>query len=144
MIKTFTIEHFKRLEPYKVHLTRALYGNYVYALTRPIFNELSAVYKELGYTKRLDFSCSSCLLNLCKTLGSYYFPFKEKLKEEDDLAEEELEKLGDEINKVIVEDMENNDNTEPQKKTVAKSTTATKKTAQKGQKTTGRRTAAKK
>lgn len=82
MIKTFTIEHFKRLEPYEVHLNRALNGRYVYALTRPIFNELSVVYKELGYTQRMDFSCSSCLLNLCTTLGNYYFPFKEKLEKE--------------------------------------------------------------
>ena len=149
MVRTFTIEDYEKLKPYKDHLTRAFYGKYTYGLTRATFETLSSIYKSLGYSQRLDYSCSSCLLNLCKTLGSYFFPFEEKLKEENkgeeyDLTEEELEKLGDEINKAIVEDMRNNGNTEPQKKTVAKSTTATKKTAQKGQKTTGRRTAAKK
>lgn len=82
MIKTFTIEHFKRLEPYEVHLNRALNGRYVYALTRPIFNELSVVYKDLGYTQRLTYDCSSCLLNLCITLGNYYFPFKKQMEAE--------------------------------------------------------------
>lgn len=72
----------RRLEPHEVHLNRALNGRYVYCLTRPIFNELSAVYRELGYTQRLDFSCSSCLLNLCSTLGNYYFPYKKKLENE--------------------------------------------------------------
>lgn len=149
MIRTFDLEDYEKLKPYRDHLTRAFYGNYTYGLTRATFETLSSIYKSLGYSQRLDYTCGACLLNLCKTLGSYFFPFEEKLKEEnkseeDDLTEEELEKLGDEINKAIVEDMQNNNNTEPQKKTVAKSTTATKKTAQKGQKTTGRRTAAKK
>lgn len=151
MIRTFVKEDYEALKPYEEHLVRAKFGRYIYALRRPAFEELSAVYRSLGYTQRLDYSCSNCLLNLCITLGNYYFDFKKQLEAEQkneeetpDLTEEELEKLGDEINKAIVEDMQNNGNTEPQKKTVAKSTTATKKTAQKGQKTTGRRTAAKK
>ena len=100
MTKTFTIEHFKRLEPYEVHLNRALNGRYVYALTRPIFNELSAVYKELGYTQRLDFSCSSCLLNLCITLGNYYFDFKKQLEKEqknEQITEQKNEQITEEV-----------------------------------------------
>lgn len=140
MIKTFTIEHFKRLEPYEVHLNRALNGRYVYALTRPIFNELSTVYKDLGYTQRLDFSCSSCLLNLCITLGNYYFPFKEQLEKE----EKEQQKLMEVDQNKLMEDEDVKAEETMQTQPVEKSTTKAKKTAKKGQKTTGRRTAAKK
>lgn len=100
MIKTFTLEHFKRLEPYEVHLNRAVNGRYVYALTRPVFNELSAVYKELGYTQRLDYSCSSCLLNLCTTLANYYYPFKQTLENE-----QKNEQITEEINEQITEEV---------------------------------------
>jgi hypothetical protein len=82
MIRTFTYEDYKVLEKYEEHLVRAKFGRYIYALRRPAFEELSAVYRSLGYTQRLDYSCSSCLLNLCITLGNYYFDFKKQLEAE--------------------------------------------------------------
>lgn len=82
MIRTFELEDYEKLKPYKDHLTRAFYGKYTYGLTRPTFETLSSIYKSLGYTQRLDYSCGSCLLNLCKTLASYYFPFEEKMNME--------------------------------------------------------------
>lgn len=82
MIRTFTREDYETLKPYEEHLVRAKYGRYVYGLRRPIFDVLVGVYKSLGYSQRLDYSCNGCLLNLCTTLGNYYFPFKEKLEKE--------------------------------------------------------------
>ena len=83
MIRTFTREDYETLKPYEEHLVRAKYGRYVYGLRRPIFDVLVGVYKSLGYSQRLDYSCNGCLLNLCTTLGNYYFPFKEKLEKEE-------------------------------------------------------------
>lgn len=82
MIRTFTREDYETLKPYEEHLVRAKYGRYVYGLRRPIFDVLVGVYKSLGYSQRFDYSCNGCLLNLCTTLGNYYFPFKEKLEKE--------------------------------------------------------------
>ena len=79
-IRTFTIEDYEKLKPYRDHLTRAYFGKYTYGLTRPTFEVLSSVYKSLGYTNRLDYSCGGCLLNLCKTLGSYFFPFLQQIQ----------------------------------------------------------------
>ena len=81
-MRTFTREDYETLKPYEEHLVRAKYGRYVYGLRRPIFDVLVGVYKSLGYSQRLDYSCNGCLLNLCTTLGNYYFPFKEKLEKE--------------------------------------------------------------
>ena len=92
MIRTFTYEDYETLKPYEEHLVRAKYGRYVYGLRRPIFDILVGVYKSLGYSQRLDYSCNGCLLNLCTTLGNYYFPFKEKLEKE----EKEQQKLMEE------------------------------------------------
>ena len=82
MVRTFELEDYEKLKPYKDHLTRAFYGKYTYGLTRATFETLSSIYKSLGYSQRLDYTCGACLLNLCKTLGSYFFPFEEKLNME--------------------------------------------------------------
>ena len=100
MIRTFSYEDYKVLEKYEEHLVRAKFGRYIYALRRPAFEELSAVYRSLGYTQRLDYSCSSCLLNLCITLGNYYFPFKKQLE-----AEQKNEQLTEEVNEQITEEV---------------------------------------
>ena len=123
-IRTFDYKDYETLKPYEEHLTRAKYGRYVYGLRRPIFDVLVGVYKSLGYSQRLDYSCNGCLLNLCTTLGNYYFPFKEKLEKEEkeqqklmkentkpneeenpDFTEEDLEKTADEINEAIIKDI---------------------------------------
>lgn len=75
-MKELTQEQYDRLTPYKEHLTRGYYGKYTYCLTRKIFNALVEVYRELGYTRNMDYSCSSCLLALTSTLGELYFKFK--------------------------------------------------------------------
>lgn len=97
MIRNFTREDFEALKPYEEHLVRAKYGRYVYGLRRPIFDVLVGVYKSLGYSQRLDYSCNGCLLNLCTTLGNYYFPFKEQLEAEQK-NEEVTEDVSEDVN----------------------------------------------
>lgn len=106
MIRNFTKDDFEKLVPYEEHLTRAKFGRYVYALRRPAFEELKSVYRSLGYEQNLDYSCSSCLLNLCITLGNYYFPFKKKLEEE--LKEQEsqkVEEVNDDANENVADEV---------------------------------------
>lgn len=91
MIRTFSYEDYETLKPYEEHLVRAKYGRYVYGLRRPIFDVLVGVYKSLGYSQRLDYSCNGCLLNLCTTLGNYYFPFKEQLEKEEKEQQKAME-----------------------------------------------------
>lgn len=76
MNKELTQEQYDRLTPYKEHLTRGYYGKYTYCLTRKIFNALVEVYRELGYTRNMDYTCGTCLLNLTSTLGGLYFNYK--------------------------------------------------------------------
>lgn len=96
MIRTFTREDYEILNPYEEHLTRAKYGRYVYGLRRPVFDILVGVYKSLGYSQRLDYSCNGCLINLCSTLANYYFPFKEQLEAEQK-NEEKNEQITEEV-----------------------------------------------
>lgn len=80
-IKNFTSKEYKALQPYEGHLTRGWFGKYIYGLRRPDFDNMYKVYKSLGYQKSLDYSCSSCLLELTSTLGRLYFEYKKKQDE---------------------------------------------------------------
>ena len=80
-MNTFTKKEFDKLKGLEAHLTRGYYGRYIYALRRPDFDKMIEVYKHLGYTKKMEYSCSSCLLELTSTLGRLYFEYKKKQDE---------------------------------------------------------------
>ena len=81
MTREFTVEDYNELKPLEPHLTRGIYGRYVYGLRRSDFNALYAKYKSLGYGQTMEYSCNRCLLTLTSTLGKLYFDFKTKQEE---------------------------------------------------------------
>ena len=82
-MRIFTKEDFKKLEPLESHLQRGFYGKYYYGLTRHDFNAMLDVYRDLGFTKAMQYSCGACILELTKTLGRYYFEFKKQMENEE-------------------------------------------------------------
>ena len=74
---------YNKLKKYEVHLRRAYKGNYVYGLLQTDFDVLYEIYKSLGFKESLKYTCSSCILRLCNTLGKLYYEFDEKLKEKE-------------------------------------------------------------
>ena len=74
---------YNKLKKYEVHLRRGFKGNYVYGLLQSDFDELFKIYKQLGGKNSLKYSCSSCTLQLLKTLGKLYYEYDEKLKEKE-------------------------------------------------------------
>lgn len=74
---------YNKLKKYEVHLRRGYNGGYVYGLYQNDFDELYEIYKSVGGTQRLKYSCSSCTLQLLKFLGKLYYEFDEKLKEKE-------------------------------------------------------------
>ena len=74
-MRTFTQNDYDKLTPFISHLQRGYYGHYFYALTRKDFNALVEIYKDLGFTQKLDYSCGRCILELTKKLGGLYFQF---------------------------------------------------------------------
>lgn len=76
-----TKEIFEELKPLESHLQRGWFGHYYYALRRPDFNKLVEVYRSLGGTQSMDYSCGRCILTLTSTLGRVYFEYKKKMEE---------------------------------------------------------------
>ena len=74
---------YEKLKKYEVHLRRGFKGGYVFGLYQSDFDELFEIYKQLGGTQRLKYSCSSCTLQLLKFLGKLYYEFDEKLREKE-------------------------------------------------------------
>ena len=74
---------YNKLKKYEVHLRRGFKGGYVFGLYQKDFDELFEIYKQLGGTQRLKYSCSSCTLQLLKFLGKMYYEYDEKLKEKE-------------------------------------------------------------
>ena len=74
---------YNKLKKYEVHLRRAYKGNYVYGLLQTDFDVLYEIYKKIGGRENLRYTCTSCILRLCKTLGKLYYEFDEKLKEKE-------------------------------------------------------------
>ena len=74
---------YNKLKKYEVHLRRGFKGGYVFGLYQNDFDELFEIYRQLGGTQRLKYSCSSCTLQLLKFLGKLYYEFDEKLKEKE-------------------------------------------------------------
>lgn len=80
-MRDFTQQDFENLKPYEAHLNRGWFGHYYYALRRPDFNKLVEVYRSLGFSQAMDYSCGRCILTLTSTLGRVYFEYKKKMEE---------------------------------------------------------------
>lgn len=87
-MNAFTKKEYNKLQALESHFTRAVYGKYVYALRRNDFDKMYDVYKSLGYTKTMEYSCGNCLLELATTLGKLYFDYKKKMEEKNQKSEE--------------------------------------------------------
>ena len=74
---------YNKLKKYEVHLRRAYKGDYVYGLLQTDFDVPYEIYKNLGFKESLKYTCNSCNLRLCKTLGKLYYEFDEKLKKKE-------------------------------------------------------------
>lgn len=112
-------EQYQRLTKYKVHLRRGI-GDYVYGLYQNDFDELLAIYKELGGNERIKYSCSTCQLRLTKTLGKLYFKF------EAEMNRDKIEKLSDEVVEAVLEEKLPDEEEEPKKKRTRKPKTTKK------------------
>lgn len=80
-MRQFTETDYNDLKPYESHLQRGWFGRYYYALRRSDFNKLVEVYRSLGFTQSMDYSCGRCILTLTSTLGRVYFEYKKKMEE---------------------------------------------------------------
>lgn len=80
-MRDFTQKDYKKLQPFESHLNRGFYGKYYYALNRSVFGKLLEIYRDLGYTQSMDYSCGRCILNLTSTLGRLYFEYEKKMEE---------------------------------------------------------------
>lgn len=86
-----TQELYEALMPYEVHLRRGYKGRYTFGLTKPIFENLYKIYKELGFERQQTYSCSGCLLDLTTTLGRLYFDYQEERQKQAELVEQQTE-----------------------------------------------------
>lgn len=80
-MREMTKEIYEKLQPFEPHLNRGFYGKYYYALRRTDFNKLVEIYRDLGFTQAMDYSCGRCILQLTCTLGKAYFEYKKKMEE---------------------------------------------------------------
>lgn len=80
-MREFTKTDYENLKPFEPHLNRGYYGRYYYALRRNEFNRLVEIYRSLGLTQAMDYSCGRCILTLTSTLGRVYFEYKKKMEE---------------------------------------------------------------
>ena len=80
-------ETYERLKPYYIHLRRGYKGNYVFGLLQKDFDVLFEIYKQLGGTAQLKYTCNSCNLQLLKFLGKLYFEYEENLVVSDETKE---------------------------------------------------------
>lgn len=86
-MREFTKTDYENLKPFEAHLNRGYYGKYYYALRRNEFNRLVEIYRDLGLTQAMDYSCGRCILTLTSTLGRVYFEYKKKMEENPQPAE---------------------------------------------------------
>ena len=77
-------ETYEKLKKYYIHLRRGFKGNYIYGLLQKDFDEMYVLYRELGGTAQLKYTCQSCCLQLTKYLGKLYFEYEESLVVSDD------------------------------------------------------------
>ena len=79
-------ETYEKLKKYYIHLRRGFKGNYIYGLLQKDFDEMYVLYRELGGTAQLKYTCQSCCLQLTKYLGKLYFEYEENLMKEPDVS----------------------------------------------------------
>ena len=79
-------EAYEKLKKYQVHLRRGFKGNYIYGLLQKDFDEMYVMYRELGGTAQLKYTCQSCCLQLTKYLGKLYFEYEENLMKEPEVS----------------------------------------------------------
>lgn len=73
-----TKQQYTRLKPHEIHLERAYYGGYIYALTKAEYDEICTVYNEFfNKNESSKTTCGTCRMRVCKLLGQYYFQYKE-------------------------------------------------------------------
>ena len=85
-------ETYEKLKKYYIHLRRGYKGNYIYGLLQKDFDEMYVLYRELGGTAQLKYTCQSCCLQLTKYLGKLYFEYEENLMKEPVVSDETKEK----------------------------------------------------
>lgn len=75
-----TQDQYTRLKPHEIHLERAYYGGYIYALTKAEYNEICTVYNEFfDKNESSKTACGTCRMRVCMLLGKYYFLYKENI-----------------------------------------------------------------
>ena len=79
---------YNKLKKYEVHLRRGFKGGYVFGLYQNDFDELYEIYKSVGGTQRLKYSCSSCTLQLLKFLGKNYYEYVDFLNQKSEKSKE--------------------------------------------------------
>jgi hypothetical protein len=94
-MREFNEADYSALQPLEAHLQRGYYGHYYYALRRPDFNKLVEVYRSLGFTQAMDYSCGRCILTLTSTLGRVYFEYKKKMEENPEPVKNTKRKVGE-------------------------------------------------
>lgn len=94
-MREFTQQDYENLKPFEAHLNRGYYGRYYYALRRNEFNRLVEIYRSLGLTQAMDYSCGRCILTLTSTLGRVYFDYKKKMEENPEPAKNAKRKVGE-------------------------------------------------
>ena len=77
---------YNKLKKYQIHLRRGYKGNYIYGLLQKDFDEMYVLYRELGGTAQLKYTCQSCCLQLTKYLGKLYFEYEENLMKEPEVS----------------------------------------------------------
>ena len=77
---------YNKLKKYEAHLRRGYKGNYIYGLLQKDFDEMYVLYRELGGTAQLKYTCQSCCLQLTKYLGKLYFEYEENLMKEQEVS----------------------------------------------------------
>lgn len=113
---------YERLKPYFIHLRRGYKGNYVYGLLQKDFEVLYGIYKELGFKESLKYTCNSCNLRLCKTLGKLYFEYEDEQNriKTPPLSNEVIEEVLVEPNPLLLERVEKKEEKEVKKKRTRK------------------------
>ena len=91
----------------KEHYATALYTAVNLDYMRNINNgkkaDFERIYKEEGYTDRINWSCNGCVMNAFKRLGKLYFKAEEQYTKQVEIIEPEALKVVLEEPKVVAE-----------------------------------------
>ena len=91
----------------KEHYATALYTAVNLDYMRNINNgkkaDFDRIYKEEGYTDRINWSCNGCVMNAFKRLGKLYFKAEEQYTKQVEIIEPEALKVVLEEPKVVAE-----------------------------------------